>query len=978
MKKINKQLNKYIHWNEFNFPSRELINFSKSSFFQYREKITPLIFSNNSTSFLWENAFKFYSFEDNLSRLEQNTSLLSYDEQKKILEYTQFTNELSAKIFDYIIVTSLSEARLSHQLKDIYEKLEEQLIKGDSFNYLYKLSESEIKKLFTPEIKEFVNNKILAVHQKIPHISIEKISTLYEQVLYTCIKDPALDRDDIQDFWTHPVTSKMLQKLNVKEVLEITHSLLDAEYFNSGFGGKFWQNIVNHAINFCDGKINLNTFLDQSFSMEHNSGSMFNKNYLFKQFTKKESYIYSIDVFTPNLKKHSFNFTIDEFILNAQRHSSVLTLLQKYEPVSKSTIKKHFPNCSIKQHNVMFHSFNSIITTLNEIADTISSKTSSYLNRNKIQLNHNHIVNLSKIFFNDLDIIERSYGTNSEIWSAIKNSIPFISQLETILSFQSIEKQNLSFSIKSLSDLSKIENSPQSIGNKGFGLVEMKKLNIPVPDAFIIDTSTNISFIHNPNKIMEKLAHSFKEQINPNFDLFSIRSGAAISMPGVLDTILNVGIDDTTYHNLSDKYGPKVIEQCAIKFMQTFSKSLFDETILDSSISETLNSFCSILKKNKIQYNENTIFPLTVEQQFLLSCKAVFQSSSKPIVREFCLHNDQPLVSTAIIIQKMILGNFNKNSLTGVIFSKNCSDGSNKIWGEYLINTQGEDLVSGKTMATNIDQLEKTKPKIYQELSTIAQQLEKHFNAIQDIEFTVENNQLYILQTRNAKISSNAQKQLLKNGDIQFISHQVFDKFSSINDSNKPDIKGLSIGMGALSGIIIKNEHDFIKYKDLKNNNNHLIFYAEQGLPEHLPMMLKTDAILTKEGGMTSHAAILARNLKKPAISGIPNIFKSGDIISLDATKGFIWKSFQNVTQPNEKENLKVAKNILKHFHIDTNSITSVKQNFLQNMQSWHFELNDNYKKISSKKHFFQLMEKAALLTLQNHKEHQKIKKYKF
>lgn len=188
MTKINKQLDKYIHWNEFNFPSRELINFSKSSFFQYREKITPLIFSNNATSFLWENAFKFYSFEDNLSRLEQNTSLLSYDEQKKIFEYTQFTNELSAKIFDYIIVTSLSEARLSHQLKDIYEKLEEQLINSDSFNYLYKLSETEIKKLFTPEIKEFVNNKILAVHQKIPHISIKKISTLYEQVLYTYIK----------------------------------------------------------------------------------------------------------------------------------------------------------------------------------------------------------------------------------------------------------------------------------------------------------------------------------------------------------------------------------------------------------------------------------------------------------------------------------------------------------------------------------------------------------------------------------------------------------------------------------------------------------------------------------------------------------------------------------------------------------------------------------------------------------------------
>ena len=100
--------------------------------------------------------------------------------------------------------------------------------------------------------------------------------------------------------------------------------------------------------------------------------------------------------------------------------------------------------------------------------------------------------------------------------------------------------------MKSLSDLTKVEYSPQSIGNKGFGLVEMKQLNTPVPDAFIIDTSTNISFIHNPNKIMEKLSHSFKEQINPNFDLFSIRSGAAISMPGVLDTILNVGIDNIT------------------------------------------------------------------------------------------------------------------------------------------------------------------------------------------------------------------------------------------------------------------------------------------------------------------------------------------------------------------------------------------------------------------------------------------------
>ena len=142
-----------------------------------------------------------------------------------------------------------------------------------------------------------------------------------------------------------------------------------------------------------------------------------------------------------------------------------------------------------------------------------------------------------------------------------------------------------------------------------------------------------------------------------------------------------------------------------------------------------------------------------------------------------------------------------------------------------------------------------------------------------------------------------------------------------------------------------------VLFEEMEDCNEYIANdYAEQALPEHLPMMLKTDAILTKEGGMTSHAAILARNLKKPAISGIPNIFKSGDIISLDATKGFIWKSFQNVTQPNEKENLKVAKNILKHFNIDANSITSVKQNFLQNMQSWNFELNDNYKKISSKK----------------------------
>ena len=493
------------------------------------------------------------------------------------------------------------------------------------------------------------------------------------------------------------------------------------------------------------------------------------------------------------------------------------------------------------------------------------------------------------------------------------------------------------------------------LGSKGANLSEMAKLGLPIPPGFTITTEACNYFFENEQKFPNSLDSEIKKTIsllekslNKTFGrgdnplLLSIRSGAQESMPGMMDSILNLGLNDETvlglenitknrrfaldsYRRFLQMYGDIVlgIEHSRFEAVIT-NKKRIEEKISDVELDENdlewiINGF-----KNTIERFSGKDFPQDPNEQLRDAISAVFNSWMNPRAITYRKINNIPdSWGTGVTVQSMVFGNLNENSGTGVAFTRNPSDGTKKIFGEYLLNAQGEDVVSGtrtpfplaKEGKTKGDSLEEAMPEIYKKIEAVCNKLEKHYKDMQDIEFTIENGDLYLLQTRTGKRSAraslkiavdlvnerliNKQKALLrvKASDIENLLHP------NIKPGTRKELfgKGLNASPGAATGVISFSAEET---EELSNKGFDVILVREETSPEDIQGMFSSRGVITTRGGMTSHAAVVARGMGRPCIAGaeellinyekktISNrevVLNNGDTITIDGTTGEIF-----------------------------------------------------------------------------------------
>lgn len=486
-------------------------------------------------------------------------------------------------------------------------------------------------------------------------------------------------------------------------------------------------------------------------------------------------------------------------------------------------------------------------------------------------------------------------------------------------------------------------------GGKGAGLAEMTQMGLPVPPGFIITTEACVQYYSNRKKlpkglieevernikvIEEKTGKIFGSPHNPLF--FSVRSGAAISMPGMMDTILNLGLNDDTLEGLiRNTSDGRFAYDAYRRFIQLFGKialgveerdfdqilnkekernGIVNDSDLDAdSLKDICEQYLDLIKKKT-----GNPFPKDPMLQLKLAIEAVFKSwRGKRAVDYRKQFNITPDIAngTAVNVCTMVFGNMGYDSATGVAFTRDPATGENILYGEYLINAQGEDVVAGIRTPKPIQELKKDMPKIYRELERVRKLLEEHFREVQDFEFTIEKGKLYILQTRNAKMNALAivrtSREMvaeklttkeeaimrLKARDLEQLLHRRIDP----NFKGKPIATGLAASPGAASG---KAVFDADEAERLGKLGHKVILVREETKPEDIHGFFASEGILTARGGKTSHAAVVARGMGKPCVSGcegllidseervasIGNIqIKEGDYLTIDGSKGEVF-----------------------------------------------------------------------------------------
>jgi pyruvate,orthophosphate dikinase len=488
------------------------------------------------------------------------------------------------------------------------------------------------------------------------------------------------------------------------------------------------------------------------------------------------------------------------------------------------------------------------------------------------------------------------------------------------------------------------------LGGKGAGLCEMTRLKLPVPPGFVITTDVCNKYYENNNKLPKSIIPEIKKNIakiekktgkkwnsKSNPLLVSVRSGAAISMPGMMDTILNLGLNEKTVEGLAQQTkNPRFSWDSYRRFIQLFGKVVFgvnDEKfnhVLDSAKNKqgvTDDSKLSVesLKKIVAEYKKicevktKRKFPDTPNEQLELSIEAVFKSwmgERAVVYREKNNITKDIANGTAVNVVTMVFGNKGDDSATGVVFTRNGHNGKREIEGEYLTNAQGEDVVAGVRTGKNIDLLKKEMPKSHKELSNACAKLEKHYREPQDIEFTIEQGKFYLLQTRTAKMSAGAlvktsvdmvkEKLIDKNRaltripaqQLEALLHRTMDE-SKIK-KHKQLAKGIAASPGAASGIAI---FDVKKAVELGDAGKKVILIRKETKPEDVPAFFSAEGILTSLGGKSSHAAIVSRSMGKPCIVGCAELkidydnntctangitIKEKDMISIDGSAGTV------------------------------------------------------------------------------------------
>ena len=504
----------------------------------------------------------------------------------------------------------------------------------------------------------------------------------------------------------------------------------------------------------------------------------------------------------------------------------------------------------------------------------------------------------------------------------------------------------------------KINLSKNILGGKGANLSEMGRRGLPVPPGFTISTEVCELFYKNKRKINHKILGEIdKELKNIEKDtgkkfgdlnnplLVSVRSGARVSMPGMMDTILNLGLNDETVHALANRTSNmRFAKDSYRRFIQMYSNVVlgvenynFEELIenykltkgvlLDTELDQ--NDWDGLIKdfKNIVKKKTNQEFPQNVREQLFGAISAVFLSWESHRAKVYRKLNQIPSEwGTAVNVQSMVFGNMGNDCATGVVFTRNPSNGNHQIYGEYLINAQGEDVVAGTRTPQHITKkariasneslpsMEESMPIVYKELKKILHKLEKHYKDMQDVEFTVENKKLWMLQTRSGKRTAKSAVKIavdmvkenliskkeavlrVEPNSLDTLLHPTLDEKSNIEII----AKGLPASPGAASGKVVFTSDDAERLNASMQNT---ILVRVETSPEDIHGMHAAKGILTARGGMTSHAAVVARGMGRPCVSGSSEIeidyekklfkvqdreIKEGDLITIDGSTGRI------------------------------------------------------------------------------------------
>ena len=482
------------------------------------------------------------------------------------------------------------------------------------------------------------------------------------------------------------------------------------------------------------------------------------------------------------------------------------------------------------------------------------------------------------------------------------------------------------------------------LGGKGADLAEMANLKINVPPGFTISTEACRYYYENGQKLPPGLQEEVKKNLSKleaslglrfgdpeNPLLVSVRSGAMISMPGMMDTVLNIGLNDESVKGLATKTGnARFAHDCYRRFIQMFGDVVLHvdrekfEEILDEKKREkgidydtqlTDKDLKEIVEKYKklVEREKGESFPRKPFDQLREAIVAVFESwQTKRAVEYRRLHRIPDNLGTAVNVQAMVFGNTGENSGTGVAFTRDPATGEKGFYGEYLLNAQGEDVVAGIRTPRPMKELEKDMPEVFEELKGIFERLEKHYRDMQDVEFTIENGRLWMLQTRTGKRTAQAAikiaMDMVQEGlidkrmavsrvepwQLDQLLHRTFDPGAK----KQVIAKGLNASPGAATGKVVFTPEDAVK---MHANGERAILVRQETSPDDVAGMAVSEGILTSKGGMTSHAAVVARGMGKCCVAGCAavsvdynaeqfrvedTVVRKGEFISLDGTSG--------------------------------------------------------------------------------------------
>ncbi len=502
------------------------------------------------------------------------------------------------------------------------------------------------------------------------------------------------------------------------------------------------------------------------------------------------------------------------------------------------------------------------------------------------------------------------------------------------------------------------------LGGKGAGLCEMTQIGLPVPPGFVITTQTCLEYFDNGFKFPKGLTNQVRQAVteverimnlgfgNPEQPLLvSVRSGAAISMPGMMDTVLNLGINDITVQGLISRSGNErfgwdsyrrfislfgtIVLNISDEQFHLAMERLKEERKITQDIelkSQDMQELVDIFKQIVIDYNGKPI-PQDPYEQLFMAIEAVFASwNGKRAVdyrREFKI---SPKIAngTAANVQTMVFGNMGVKSATGVAFTRDPSTGENMLFGDYLDNAQGEDIVAGIRTPKPISEMRQTMPDMYRELSKVRETLEHHFKEVQDMEFTIEEGKLFMLQTRNAKMNAAAnmktsvdmvnealitKEEALLRLDASQLTQLMYCQIDP-NNTVVPVAVGLGASPGAASGEVV---FDADEAERQTKAGKKVILLREQTKPEDIHGFFAAQGILTSVGGKTSHAAVVARGMGKPCVSGAGDIKIShvenvayvggnrivqGTVVTIDGTSGKVWLGEIPMVEPEISENM--------------------------------------------------------------------------